>query len=343
MAASVRANIATYLARFESGGLAPDRADVLARAWEPVYAREAPEYHAEMVGIAEGAGVALNAVVMLNTRYELTYRLMFDDANGGGILLEPDGCTSFGVLPGAASGGTTYVGQNWDWLAAVQNHTFLMRVTRAGMPSFLGFTEAGIAGCKMGLNEAGIGFVVNGLLTSGDDGERMTRPFHVRCRDILDAERFDHAMAAMISGKRTGSANVLLGHADGEIVDIEATPDFCSYIHPKNGLITHANHLESEQRVESIFERLGAHTLYRSPRLRRLLEARRGSLDVSSIGECLADHFGRPASICRHIDPDVPAPRQVMTVCTMIMDLAARRMHVAAGPICESELTPIGL
>ena len=31
-----------------------------------------------------------------------------------------DGCTSFGIGPEASADGHTYVGQNWDWIPAVE-------------------------------------------------------------------------------------------------------------------------------------------------------------------------------------------------------------------------------
>jgi isopenicillin-N N-acyltransferase like protein len=343
MAASVAANVETYFRRFEVGGLPRARAEELASRWESVYERAAPDYFAEMAGIAAGARVPMAQVVMVNARYELTYGVISAEAMEGKGFLEPDGCTSFGLLPEATAHGHAMMGQNWDWLAAVQPNVFIARVRRRAKPSYVGFTEAGIVGCKMGLNEAGIGLAVNGMVSADDGINPYMRPLHVRCQDIMDSERFDQAIGAVLSERRTGSANIMLGHADGEIIDIEATPNHCSYIYPREGIVTHANHLEKERRTESLFERLAPHTLYRGPRLRRLLERRRGNLDLAGIVECLGDHFGRPNSICRHVDAALPPPKQVKTVCALVIDFADRAIHACAGSVCESPLVRFSL
>jgi hypothetical protein len=63
-----------------------------------------------------------------------------------------------------------------------------MRVKRASeagtnKPDFVGFTEAGIVGCKMGVNAVGIGLCVNGLVTNRDGVNGFRKP------SICDAAR----------------------------------------------------------------------------------------------------------------------------------------------------------
>lgn len=338
MASSIRANIETYLRRFEAGGLDRDGARSAAEAWESVFAREAPAYHEEMAGIAEGAELPLTDIVLLNARYEITYTVFSGEAGARSAPTEeaaPDGCTSFGLLGEATASGHTVIGQNWDWLADVQGHCLVTRVRRSDGPDYVGFTEAGIAGCKIGVNEAGLGLSVNGLVTPREGANRNMRPFHLRCRDILDATRYDRAIAAVVSTPRTCSANFLIGHADGEIIDIEATPDHCAYIYPQDGIVTHANHLQAETRIPSLFERLSPHSLFRSHRLGRLLRAGGTAIGQDRIAGALTDHFSRPGSICRHADETLAPAIRVVTVTAAIMDLNARTLWATAGPPCE--------
>jgi len=346
----IRANCATYIERFETGGAKQPVILEQSEAWAAFIARDNSEYAEEMAGIAEGANLSLTEIAMLNARYELAYCVFGSEAQSlnKAAPSEPEGCTSFGLMPEMTASGHTLIGQNWDWLAKLQGQVFVMRVqrsteSRSGKPDFVGFTEAGIAGCKIGVNEAGIGLCVNGLVTLRDGANGFRKPFHVRCREILDAWGFDKALLPVVQTDRTCSTNFLIGHAEGEIIDIEATPDYCSYIYPQNGLVTHANHLVRETRIASQFERIAPHSLYRANRLERLLRRDSGNIDIKTIHTALSDHFSAPASICRHPDMTLPQPKRVISVTAAAIDLNERALYVTDGPPCQSKFQAVPL
>lgn len=361
LAPAIRDNLETYLRRFETAGVARDAVFAQGEAWAAFMADDTPDYFAEMRGIAEGSAVSLRDIAILNARYEITYTVLLREATGGGPFgggtgpapLDQEGCTSFGALGEATANGHTLLGQNWDWLEGVRGRTFIKRVHRGGTPDrrfagpdgsgsggpapdYVGFTEAGIAGCKMGVNAAGIGLCVNGLVTAADGRKGMRRPFHARCQAILDAWRFDQAILPIVQTDRTCSTNFLIGHVEGEILNIEATPDRHAVIPPQDGLVCHANHLVREHRVASEMERISPHSLYRGPRLEKLLRRRLGTLDDAGITEALQDHFGYPAAICRHADPALPAAKRVITVAAILIDLDDRCLLATDGPPCEN-------
>ena len=350
MRTEIRANYATYIERFETGGA--KESDVLkqSEAWAAFIARDNPEYAEEMEGIAVGANLSLTEIALLNARYELTYCVFGSEAQSlnKAATIEQEGCTSFGLMPEMTASGHTVIGENWDWLAKLQGRVFVMRVQRSsepgmGKPDFVGFTEAGIAGCKIGVNAAGIGLCVNGLVTQRDGANGFRKPFHVRCREILDAWTFDKALLPVVQTDRTCSTNFLIGHADGEIIDIEATPDYCSYIYPQDGLVTHANHLVRETRIASQFERIAPHSLYRANRLERLLRRSGCEIGIDTIHNLLSDHFSAPASICRHPDMTLPEPKRVVSVTAAAIDLNARTLYVTDGPPCQSNFQAVPL
>jgi isopenicillin-N N-acyltransferase like protein len=356
MRSEIRDNFATYVERFEAGGAKLPFVLEQSDAWGAFMARDNPEYAEEMAGIAAGAELSLTQVALLNARYELTYCVFGAEAQSvnTAAVIEQEGCTAFGLLPEMTASGHTLLGQNWDWLQKVQGHVFVMRVKRSSpqcdapepgknKPDFVGFTEAGIVGCKMGVNAAGIGLCVNGLVTNRDGANGFRKPFHVRCREILDAWTFDKALLPVVQTDRCCSTNFLIGHADGEIIDIEATPDYCSYIYPENGVVTHANHLVRETRIASQFERIAPHSLYRANRLDRLLRQRSGQIGIDTIQTVLSDHFSAPASICRHPDVTVPVPKRVTSVAAAAIDLNARTLYVTDGPPCQSAFQAVPL
>jgi len=361
MRQQIRENYRTYVERFQAGGASLPVVLEQSDAWAAFIALDNPEYADEMAGIAAGADLSLTEVAMLNARYELTYGVFGSEAqtlNQPAVQnrdreeakppQEQEGCTSFGLLPEMTASGDTMIGQNWDWLQKLQGHVFVMRVKRSaeagkGKPDFVGFTEAGIAGCKMGVNAAGIGLCVNGLVTRRDGANGFRKPFHVRCKEILDAWTFDKALLPVVQTDRCCSTNFLIGHAEGEIINIEATPDYCSYMYPQNGVVTHANHLVSETRIASEFERIAPHSLYRANRLERLLRHSSGQIGIDTIHNLLSDHFSRPASICRHPDMTLPEPKRVISVTAAAIDLNARTIYVNDGPPCQSPFQAISL
>jgi isopenicillin-N N-acyltransferase-like protein len=149
-------NIETYLCRFAASGLGRDEAFTEAQRWLEAIIRYDPAYAEEMRGIAEGSGQSETSIALLNARYELAFGLFGKEAIQHELLeAGPDGCTTFGLLPDITSDRHTWLGQNWDWLEGVHGCTFVLRVERKQQPSFVCFTEAGIAGGKMGVNERG--------------------------------------------------------------------------------------------------------------------------------------------------------------------------------------------
>jgi isopenicillin-N N-acyltransferase-like protein len=335
-AREIAENIETYLRRFPASGLARDQAFVEARRWLAAIAKANPAYAEEMRGIAEGCGGDEIAIAMLNARYELAFGLFGKEARQELLATGADGCTTFGLTPEITADRHAWLGQNWDWLEGVHGRTFVLRVERTHAPSFVCLTEAGIAGGKMGVNECGIGLVENGLASSRDGRNPYSKPFHVRCREVLDAQSFDQALAAVGDGPRTASANFVIGQSGGAVVDVETSPDHTSRLYPEAGIVTHSNHFLSGGHGESLLEKISPNTLYRAERMRSLLASTPGEVSFDHMRRAATDHFGAPYAICRHPDPTQPAAKRTMTVGAVLIDLDARTMHVANGPPCSN-------
>ena len=339
MRKEIAENIDTYLARFAAGGLDAQTAREEGETWVGVMRDQNADYAEEMRGIADGAELPLGDIAMLNARYEITFGLFGDEAKANdnpALADDADGCSTFGALPEATTNGHTIIGQNWDWLAGVHGRCVVLRISRSNGPNLICYTEAGIVGGKMGVNQHGIGLVENGLVSDHDGRNPYEKPFHMRCREILDAETYDLALLPITATRRVCSANFVVGHADGEVIDIETSPDAISYLFPRDGLITHSNHFMDPRHGPSQMERISTSTLYRANRLDRLLRSHTGRIDDTVIKNALADHFGYPNAICRHPDERQPAAKRTMTNAAFIFDLNARTMLAANGPPCET-------
>lgn len=332
---AITQNVETYLDRFAHNGVDEPTAREHAADFIPIIDAANASYAENMRGIADGSDRPLEDIAIINVRYEILFSAYSaQTSESAQDAPAPDGCTAFGVQPEATTTDTPFIGQNWDWIPSV--NTFLMDIRRPDKPNALALTEAGLVGGKFGLNEHGIGYVVNGLV-SPNDGEHPHRtPSHVAHYELLEADRLSTAIGVIIDRKSPCSGNILLGHPSGEMIDIESTPDSAYYLYPEEGVLSHANHFKSGNNRGS-FEQLVTHSLCRGPRMERLLDERSGNVDENALKAVLRDHFNRPGSICSHVDPDLPEHDIGQTNASVIMDLEDRRLLLTQGPPCESE------
>ncbi len=326
--AQITHNLDIYYDRFlREGQLQPEEARARAATHQAVLA--GGTYYQALAGMAKGSGLELIDLLVLNLRYELLYYQYGVCAVGGA-----DGCTSFAVLPAASENGHLLLGQNWDWIPGVQG-AFLHTREPDGLET-LGFTEAGIVGAKIGLNSAGLGLVINGLMSTADDWSRQVMPFHVRCYEILRRRHLGEAVAVVTDGLRSCSANYLIAQPPDRAIDIEAAPDAVRLLNPQGGALVHSNHFVDPSVlgvVEPEAERR-PHSYTRHGRMAALLGAR-AAVAIADLEVTLRDHDNYPDGICRHAHPDDPPEEWCVTVTSAIMDLEELSLRLTDGPPCE--------
>jgi isopenicillin-N N-acyltransferase like protein len=324
----IACNLDVYYDRFRrEGQLERNEARARASQFKPLLKKH--PYFGALLGMAAGSGHDLLDLLVLNVRYELLYYQYGVCAVGGA-----DGCSSFAVLPAASANGHLLLGQNWDWIPDVKGAVVHTRELD-GLET-LSFTEAGIVGGKIGLNSAGLGLAINGLMTTVDDWSRMVLPFHVRCYEILRSRTLGAARSAVVDSPRSCSANFLLAQRPDLAVDIEAAPDVVRELRPESEMLTHTNHfLEPSQLgvVEPPAERR-PHSYSRLGRLRQLLDAR-APLAVGDLEVALRDHDNFPDGICRHENPADSSEEWCVTVTSAIMDLDDQTLQLTDGRPCE--------
>lgn len=334
LAQNIAANIQTYRNRFLLGGASADRIDTEARNWSEKLQQHDAEYFEEMTGIADGANVDIAEISMLNARYELSYTLYTTEAAAANNVPshEPEGCTAFGIQPEYTSNGHTIIGQNWDWLEGLLGNICLLRVRSDEHPDYMLLTQAGIVSGMFGFNEHGIGLCVNGLSSKGDGEELHHRPFHMRVRDIMRSTTLYDALKVIFATDRVCSTNWLIAQKGGEVLDIESSGKVTHTLYPTEGLITHGNHFITRTGIESDFERIAPCSLYRTPRLDRLIRQNSQKWDMDHLKDCLKDGFGFPKAICRYANPNDPIEARTVTVTSVIMDLDNLSMEITDGP-----------
>ncbi|MFK4529270.1 isopenicillin-N N-acyltransferase-like protein [Bradyrhizobium japonicum] len=332
MRSEIAANTEFYLKYFCAHGADQKAIQAETECWHSFLEKLSPDYMEELRGIAEAANLPVKTITMINVYHEIAARVRARKAVGLSNLVV-NGCTSVGLMPEATALGSTMLAQTMDGLAAICGTMFVGKMPGGKNPSWLGIIEAGCAAPYVGLNEAGIGLVNNALLTALDGKSPMTAPFMLRCRSILEARTFDSAIQVVIGRDRSTSVNYLIGHAEGEIISIETSPNTKQYLYPVDGMVTHANHCEAGGEIVSEMERFSPSSLFRSPRFGRHLRSKLGNIDVDHVLAGLKDHFSYPASICRHPDMN---PWPITTLAAVVMDLKRLALYATDGPPCAA-------
>ncbi len=295
----------------------------------------APSTLDEIAGVAEGAGVAFEDVLAINTRTEVMYAAKARQARGE--------CTAFAALANATADGHLLVGQNWDWLPHAAETVVVLRVDPDDGPSFVSVVEAGLL-AKTGLNEHGIGVVTNALVSDRDVGAPGV-PYHVLLRALMTAETPTAALALLQGPSRSSSANYLIAHRDGQAVDVEAIPggfEGLALLFPdEHGLLLHANHFVTDLPGTAVSRWAMPSSPFRADRLRRLIAPDLGRLTPALLGAALGDHAGSPSGICCHPDPAEPWWDQGLTVVSVVLDVTAGRIWIAHGSPCSAPFEEI--
>lgn len=259
-------------------------------------------YIEEMRGIADGAGVALEDIVMVNARTEVIAKARL--VKNRPIELEQaeldDGCTGAVILPERSATGAVIHGQNWDWKAECAETAIVLRVRRDDGPDILTFVEAGGL-ARSGMNSAGICITAN-YLESERDFTQTGVPLALIRRKVLEQEHFAFAIKAVAATPKSCSNNMMISTVQGFAIDFECAPDEAFPIYPENGLITHANHWVGQVALTKIREGGAARvpdSFYRDWRVKKLLDDAGDKLSVDDLKHAFFDDFLTPHSVCR--------------------------------------------
>ncbi|WP_439499389.1 C45 family autoproteolytic acyltransferase/hydolase [Bosea sp. (in: a-proteobacteria)] len=301
-------------------------------------------YVEEMRGIADGAGVSLEDIVMVNARTEVMAKARLEKAKPveAGEELD-DGCTGAVILPERSATGELIHGQNWDWKAECAETAIVLRVRRDDGPDFLTFVEAGgLARC--GMNAAGISITAN-YLESERDFTQAGVPLALIRRKVLEQEHFAMAMKAVATTPKACSNNMMLSTVAGFAIDFECAPDEAFPIYPADGLIVHANHWVGQIALTKITD-TGTprvpESFYRDWRVRKLLDESGRKLTVADLKEALFDDFLTPYAVCRPPRPNETGNLSA-TVAMVVMQPAKGIMEVAPLPALNRQFTRYSL
>ena len=300
------------------------------------------DYFEEMRGIAKGARVEVEAIILINARSEI-----FNCLNTDAIInpMFDDGCTNVAALNNITQDGQILMGQNWDWLASFLNTGVIVNIKqRPDSSNIIALVEAG-AIARNGINDAGIAVGANTMHSSLDNQNTRGVPMSVLRRAALDKDTYRDAIAAILQApSKAGSSNIMIAAAEGcqgEALCIESTPlaDYC--VLPINDLLIHANHFVNLTALTELKDtniNAAPSTLYRPRRVESLLTPYIPNITMDNIKTSLLDKFGKPFSVCRcNTRNNSYSLDESITLSIITYNLTNKTMEVCANPNNNNE------
>jgi len=306
---------------YENLELTWEGAQIQARKYLPFAQERYPQYVDEIMGMAEGASVSFEDLMVVNAMEAVT-----TDA------LHLTRCTTFSVNGDRTADGHVLIGHNEDWVPEDEDDVYVIHAIPEDEPPFLAMSYGGLL--------PNIGFNVHGIAQFCDsvypNDSRIGIPRVVVSRAVLAAKTPAEAISSMLAPHRAAGYNHLLVHESGESYNVEVSARKFAVIYGSEGCLAHTNHYlsESMQEVEDMPDELISSRV-RYFRARRLLkQVPRHS--IKTLQSILKDHVNFSNSICNHaVDLDDPLDRE-KTINSMVLDLTARELHIAWGNPCEN-------
>jgi isopenicillin-N N-acyltransferase-like protein len=304
-----------------------ERAILQSRKYQPFVAEFTPQYLRELEGMAQGAKVSLDDLMVLNSMEGIV-----NDA----LHLK---CTSFAVAGEWTQNGHVLVAHNEDWAPEDEGTVYLVRAKPTDEPAYLALTYGGLLP-NIGFNEAGLAQCCDSVYP---DDSRLGIPRIFVARAVLACRTLSDALSAAVMDKRAAGYNHLIAHESGEIYSLEASAKQFAVLYSEDGMIAHTNHY-LDPRLQAVEASPGAllrsHVrLNRVNRLQRTLAPH----STESFVRILTDHVNRPRSICCHDTENPVAIERSKTIASVMIDLTERSMQVAVGNPCESTFYPFEL
>jgi len=269
-----------------------------------------PIVYDELEGTAEGSGLTLEEILLINLHEELYHR---------GALPKVPHCTAVAVGPPDTTG-ATLVGQTWDWMETVYGLSSLVE-WRTGGVSVLAY---GFPGMWAGAGLSSSGFAL--CWTSADLGTkalgaRVGIPSYVLIAHLLYQENLAEALKEAGRDKHAGWFTFVVGNKDGTLVNIEGSPGGVS-IEKTKGQLARVGFGSREMTRTPTGKPVKLHE--RCEKMHAHLTAASGKVDVAKMQQIFADpkcgiSVGKP------------------TIDMMVYDCTNLSAHLSRGPSYKTE------
>ncbi len=296
-----------------------DGAKIQARKYLPFVQERYPQYLEELQGIAAGANVPCDELLVVNVMEAVTMDALH--------LMR---CTSMAVNDELTADGHVLAAHSEDWVPDDESDVFVIQAKPKHEPPYLAMTYGSLVP-NVGFNAYGIAQMIN---TVYPNDSRIGIPRLFVSRAVLAAKTPDSAIDRAIIPHRAAGYNHLLVHESGEIYSVEVSARRFSIIYNTDGYIAHTNHYlsPSMQEIENEPEDLTSSRVRYFRALRLLNKSKVHT--IKSLQNIQKDHVNYPSSICKHDIDDGKLLDREKTISAMVIDLTAREMHITWGNPC---------
>ena len=312
--------------------------------------RDNPEMSQRLEGIAEGAGVSLKAICLLNALEPLLSYV-------GGCTACPGACSAVAVRGRRSATGEPIVARNFDYLPLVQPF-YLVRESRPqGKLRAFEFTTAPMAGAVDGMNEEGLCITYDYGFTT-DEPSAPAAPISLAISEALGrCGTVPEAADWITSRPRWGGGLLMLCDASGDIASLELSSTRSHLRRPAVGedVLFHTNAFSSDTMrevqvpLDAVYtdnsptplrgRRLHQSSEVRDQRFKQLL-AETEILGADELGAVMADHG--PTGTPNDNTPCVHGSYWNTTACLQFFP-RSRRMRVAYDSACRARYEEVEL
>lgn len=343
---------------------------IINQVYIPNIEKHYPDGLAEMRGIADGAKVSLQDVVLLNARYDLARLNEAKEpkekepstaASSEEFLAAANECTSAFFLQDATTTGDVINAQNWDMSARLWQQDAIVYLEShpdpsEGKPSLFLVGEAGQLG-RSGMNSLGLGVTANSLMSTEDyapspDEAKPVMPISLLRRMILETSSLAEACTLVQNFPRHVSNNLTVATAQGFGMCFEITPHRVYKVYSSisdTNYMVHANHFTDPSfvaRADTADRYPGGSSWFRKQRLEQLLHPySNGLVSPEILNSAFSDHLSYPESLCGHPEsspdaaikhlPGYPFRTDSATIASVRYNLTQRSVTVCKGPPCQ--------
>jgi hypothetical protein len=322
-----------------------------ARALAPALRRENPAMLERMQGIADGSGLTLRSLCLMNAMEAFVNSLQ------GRVVMPPLGaCSSLAIRRSRSRNGEPIIAKNFDYLPVLQPF-YIMRECRPhnGFAS-LQFAVAPQPGAVDGVNEKGLAITLDYAFVTdlGPPNPLIT----MLIADALAAcATVDEAVRRITANPRWGAGLLMLADASGELASVELSSTRSDVRRPAVGtdylLFTNVCHCKETCAVQvseaASYSNRVPTPLRRSSVLKphadreRRIEAlllKQANVGHEELGNIMGDHG--PNGVPDGSSPCVHTDYFNTTACLQWFP-ASRRVRVAYSAACVAEYAEISL
>jgi len=322
---------------YKKVGVSDEQLVNFAKKHMPYIEEYSPESMEKIRGIAEGAGFPVEEIVLVNMHEERALGRLSRQISP---LYEMH-CTALGAAGPATADGETYIGQNWDFPAELYwdgEASFLQHEKRSSGTNVLSYNAPGFLAWA-GMNSSGIGLSWTSVPRAG---LQVGMPTYVIVNELLHSRSIGKAIAGVVRAKRAGCFNFVMADENGEVYDVEATPDEVGVSYC-NGTMAHTNHfiklhIDQDKHFREWLEtgdgaRPNLNTIVRQNRMEKLLTQSFGKVSLELCESFLRDHVNYPQSICVHEGDKYKG----ITFESWVMVPRKKEWWIARHPICKNQ------